>query len=313
MEIIVKTFFKDFFQKNKREILYSSFWRLFACVQSLFWPFAFAKIVNIMTETPENWQKVIPWISALILNKATEDFIRLRSKYKLQRIIIKLKTRLTCFFTQETELKEGAKTGEAVQDIKKATETTEGFANYYKDDLLQLPVNLIIIPIILFNANTWYFVMLAVFALIYLLVDYFWATIYAVAQEKSLKAGEELWGATYRKAPEVWRAREDGSAVKQLISEKADEFFKRNSVTQNIHYWRWIFVQVVSTLSRGLALVFVLCRIIKGSASVGDLVLVSGYFAETQSSLNMVTSTTKLIIDWRASLRELSDALKKKS
>lgn len=313
MGALIKNFFQGFLKKNRKQIFWSSFWRFVACLQTLFWPFAFAKIVNIVSADLADWKRAIPWILALIINKALEDFIRLRSKYRLQKIIIKLKTALACFFTQETELRDGARTGEAVQDVKKVTEVTETLASYYKDSFLQLPVNLVLIPIILFKTEVKYFLFIIAYTLLYLVVDYFWAAIYAEAQEGSVKAGEELWGATYRKAPDVWREREDGQSYRDLISRKADDYFNRETETQNIHHWRWVSIQILSSLFRGAIIIFVLFRIIKKGAPVGDLILLDSYFSQTQSSLNILSTTVKYLIDWRAALGELGEALKEKT
>lgn len=311
MENLISGFFKDFGRENKKEIVWASFWRLVACLQALFWPFAFAKVVNIMSEDPASWRRALLWVGALVANKALEDFIRLRSKYRLQTIIIKLKTELASFFTEETALKDGTRTGEAVQDVKRVTETTAGLASYYKNNFLQLPVNLVVIPFVLFRADVKYFIFIVAYTIFYLVLDYFWAGIYSESQEDTIKAGEEFWGATYRKAPDVWRGREDQESFTRLIRNKARTYSNRSVETQNIHYWRWTSVQILSSLSRGAAVIFVLYRVIKGKTPVGDLVLVNSYFARSQGSLNILTNTVRKIIDWRAALRELKEAVRR--
>ncbi len=312
MDKLLKNFFKDFFTDNRLKIIWFSMIRIFAFCQVLFWTFAFSKIIDILSQGVENWRAVLPWIAALVPNKIAEDFIRLRSKYGLQKIGAGLELRLATFFTEETELREGIKTGEAVQRTKRASETIKSAARYYKDNLLQVPVNFIIIPIILLSARTDYFIIFTVYVFSYLLIDYFANTFYLDEAEDYFRASEVFWGTAYRKTPDVWRERVDGVGFREQIKKQADNLYKERMEMENVNNWRWVTIQVLSSVSRGLIILYAFYLIIKGQAPVGDLVLVSGYFSQAQSSLNIVTTTAQQIGDLRISLNRLVEAVRLK-
>jgi len=309
----MKRFFQNFFQKHKLQIVWFSFLRIVSFLQLLFWPYAFARVINIMTKDPTNWRQALVWTGLIIFNETVEDFIALRSQLGLERIAARLKISLAAFFIEKTEIREGIKTGEAVQVIKKASEAIESLLMFYKNNLLQLPVNLIFIPIIFIGVGKDYLAILMLFMVFYLAIEYFCSRAYARQLQTYFKAAETFWGTTYRKAPDIWRKREGGYNFSQEIKKQGDELWESITVSNATNNWRWIFVQVLSTISLGAVIIFVIYKIINGQALVGDLILVSGYFKETQKSLNIITSAISQIIQGRISLQRLVQAVKIKN
>jgi ABC-type bacteriocin/lantibiotic exporter with double-glycine peptidase domain len=312
MDKLLSKFSKDFIQKNRIKLIWFSFWRIVAFIQVLFWPFALSKIVDILTENPVEWQKALPWLAILVVNNIIEDFIRLRSKYGLQVITTDLEVNLATFFTKNTEVCDDVKTGEAIQRVKKATETINTLATHYRNNLLQIPVNLVIIPLIFLKVNGIYFSFLATYIILYLMTNYIWSSIYLKETQDCFQAAETFWGTTYRKAPEIWRNREDEKEFKKELRKEAKDLFKERLDMENIRNWGWVFVQVLSSLSVGIMVIYVFHFITKGSAPVGDLVLVTGYFSEMQTSLNILTTTATQSIDLKISLNRLEQAVRPK-
>ena len=308
----MKRFFKNFFQENKYKIFSFSFWRIVAFLQVLFWPYAFSKVVNILTQDPSNWQEAVFWAGLMILNNIVDDFVRLRAKFGLEKIGTKLKISLATFFSEKTAIREGKKTGEAVQAIKKASEAIESIVNFYKDDILQLPVNLVIIPLVLWQADISYLILLTFYGFLYLAVEYFAVRIYKRELKKYFCAAEIFWGTTYRQTPDFWRQREDGKVFAQRIEREGEELYKATTTAQNINSWRWAILQSLSSASLGAAVLLVIYRIINNSAPVGDLVLVSAYFTKTQETLNIITSAITKIMQTQISLKRLNEAVKVK-
>ena len=310
--LIMKRFFKSFFKKHKAGIIWFSFMRMISFVQVLFWPFAFAKIINIITGTPEQWQKALLWVGLMIVNKISEDVVRLRSKLGLEKIAAKLSISLATFFMENTEIKKGIKTGEAVQTIKQASDAIGSIVTYYKDSMLQLPVNFIFIPMILFNIGSNYLAILIIYVALYFLIDYFAASLYSAKLQKYFEADGTFWGTTYRKAPEIWRARDNGILFSKQIEEEGQSLYKDIASAITTNNWRWIFLQGLSSTSVGIAVLFVFFKILKGVAHIGDLVLISDYFQQTQGSLNIVSSSISQIIQTRIALERLNEAVEVK-
>lgn len=306
----MEKFFKNFLQEHKSQIFLFSLFRIFSFVQILFWPYAFSKIINIMSQNPDNWREAGLWAGLMILNKITEDFVRLRSKFGLEKIGAKLKISLATFFSEKTEIRKGKKTGEAVQAVKKASEDIKSLVDFYKENILQLPVNLIIIPLILLQASADYLLLLLVYGIAYLTIDYFAIKLYNQKIKKYFKAAEVFWGTTYRKTPEVWREREDGGVFAERIDQEGKELYKAIVSANNINNWRWILLQSLSSAIIGAAVLFVLYKIVTNTAPVGDLILVSAYLRETQGTLNVVTSSLTRLIQTRISLKRLNKAVK---
>jgi len=309
MKQALKDFFKKFLKENRGQFAQSSFWRIFGCIQTLFWPFAFAKIIDIIVQDPGSWKKVVPWVFAMVANKIIEDVIRLRSKYGLQELALLLRIDIVKFFTKQTKVRNDIKTGEAVQAVRNMADTVYNIGCLYKDKLIQLPINFIAIPIILFSSEVSYFILVLAYIALYLLVDYIAATFYLKEVKDSFKASEAFWGTVNRKAPDVWRQREDEFAFEKAIDEQGAKFYKEENEAQNVHHWRWVAIQALSSMFYGIAIVLVFYRIINDQAHVGDLVLVIGYFGQTQTSLNIVSDTIKQITDARIAFDELEESI----
>jgi ABC-type multidrug transport system fused ATPase/permease subunit len=87
------------------------------------------------------------------------------------------------------------------------------------------------------------------------------------------------------------------------LGEVTDSFY-------DISNWRWIALQVASSLSIGLSLGFVVYKIVNKTAPVGDLVLVIGYLAQIQESLNIVTNAISQVVQAKISLERLRRAIR---
>lgn len=308
----MKTFFKRFLKKYKWGFLWFSVLRIFAFLQVLFWPYAFSNIINILIKNSNEWQQVLLWASAMVINEIAKDFIRLRSKLGLKKLGAKLQISFVAFLAKKTKLREGIKTGEAVQIIRQTYLTMEALINYYKNSLLKLPVSLIVIPIVLLKTSTDYFILIVIYAFLYLIINHFCTIIYAQKLHKHFKSEEAFWGTTYRKVPEVWREREDSLNFKENISKQAKELYRSMiSLAETETTW-WILVQILSSISLGIAILFVLFRIKNGTAPIGDLILVSSYLQQTQESLNVMTGITDRITRVRTSLKRLDDSVERK-
>jgi len=308
--LVMEQFFKDFFQGYKKKIIGFSFLRIFAFVQVLFWPYAFSKIVNIMSRNPEDWRKALIWAGGMIFNKVLEDFIRLKAKFELEKIGTRLQISLATFFSEKTEIREDKKTGESVQAIKKASEDISSLIEFYKDNLLKLPVNFIIIPFILFKTSIDYLILLLIYGILYLGIEYFAVNLYHKKLKKYFKAAEIFWGTTYRKVPEVWRQREDGGIFARRVNKEGKNLYQTTVSANSMNRWRWSALQALSSASIGAVILFVIYKIIGNSAPVGDLILVAGYFKETQTTLNIITTAFSQIIYARISLKRLNKAVK---
>jgi len=306
----MKKFLENFFRENKARILGFSFLRILSYIQVLFWPFALAKILDLMTSTPINWHEAGLWVCLMIFNKVLEDIVRLRSKLGLETIINDLKIKLTIFFTEKTEISKGTKTGEALQAIKNAIDTAESLLFFYKESFFQLPVNLILIPMILLRASVDYFLILVFFVTLYLAIEYLIVRFFSKKLADYLRAAEVFWGTTYRKAPEVWREREENEIFSKDIRRQGKKLGEVTDSFYDISNWRWIALQVASSLSIGLSLGFVVYKIVNKTAPVGDLVLVIGYLAQIQESLNIVTNAISQVVQAKISLERLRRAIR---
>ncbi len=306
----MKKFFLDFYKKHKNKILFFSFLRIVAFIQVLFWPFAFSKVVNIMSDNPENWRIAFYWLGAMVINKVLEDLIRIKAKFELEKIGTELEISLATFFTERTELRKDKKTGESVQAIKRASENINSLIEFYKDNLLKLPVNLIIIPIIFLRVNLSYLGLLIIYGVLYLIIDYSLLKLYRQKVQDSFRAAEIFWGTTYRKTPEVWRQREDGYTFAKTVDQEGKDLYKKEVVANRINMIRWAVLQAFSSATIGGVILFVLDKVIKNITPIGNLILISGYFREMQGTLNIITSTFTRITDTRISLKRLSKAVK---
>lgn len=306
----MEKFFRDFWKENKTEIISFTLLRIFSFIQVLFWPYAFSRVINILSNSPAQWQIAVLWAGAMMGNKVAEDFVRIKAKYELEKMGSKLQISLATFFSEQTELKDGKKTGESVQAIKKASEDVDELLDFYRDNLLRMPVNLIIIPIVLLQANLIYLVLLVIYAGCYLFINHVLHKIYQKRLKKYFEAAETFWGTTYRKTPEVWREREDGYAFANEIHEEGNELYEKEVSANKINMIRWVAIQAFSSAFIGGMVLFVIDRIINGIAPVGTLILVTAYFQETQLTLNIITTTINQITNLRLSLKRLSEAVK---
>jgi ABC-type multidrug transport system fused ATPase/permease subunit len=302
-------FFQKFLQKNRKKIAWFSVLRIVSLSQILFWPFAFSKVINILAEEPGNWQKIIWWALLMITNELARNVISNYSIFELNKIRAKLKLSLAVFFTENTEIKQGVKTGEAVQAIRQASDSIDSLLSYYHDSLFRIPVNFILIPLIFLSQSPNYFFLIVGYVVLYFVIDYSLSKIQSKKMIKCFRAAEIFWGTTYRKVPDVWRKREDHQKFKQEIEDEGKTLYRKSISLGRTIYSRWCSVQGFSTLSRGLAVLFVLYKISKGVGHVGDLILVNSYFETTQGTLSVLTSGINQIAETKISLERLEQAV----
>ena len=306
----MKQFFKDFLKRHRARIFAFSILRIFDFLQCLFTPYILAKIINIVAQNSGDWQQASFWTIALLVNGAAEDIVRLRGKLGLEKIAVRFKLALATFFAEETEIRKNKKTGQTVQAIKRAGDVIQGLVNFYKEQFLQLPVNFIIIPLVLWSANIDYLFLLIIYIVLYSGIECFMAPIYNKKLQKFFRASETFWGTTYRKTPEVWRQREDGQDFIQQMDKQAENLYKSDVNAIKINNWRWIFLQCLSSATIGIAVLFVVYKIFNNGAPIGDLILVSAYFAKTQETLNIITTGITKFFHTKISLKRLDQAVK---
>lgn len=312
MNDLIYKFFKKFLRKEWKPFTFFSLLRVFSFVQILFWPFALSKILDILGADIADWRGALPWVVAMIINKILEDFIRLRAKHGIQTVGSKLRINLVNFFSQETEIRSNVKTGEAVQRIKIVNDNISSATSYYKNSFLGIPVDLIAIPIIFFGMSPSYLYLLLTYIAIYLVIDRFTTSYYLQEAQEYFSASETFWGTLYRKTPDVWRGREERDIVGKKIDQEAQDLEKEIITMDRANVIRWTALQAISSFFKGLSLVLVFWRITQGETAIGDLVLVLSYISRTQSNLNKITSSNKLISELRMSLKRLGEVIQKK-
>ena len=312
MQSLARSFLKNFIIKEKGKIIWFSLWRMFSFLQVLFWPFAFAKILDILSQDISNWKASLPWLIAMVINKLTEDFVRLRAKHGIEVITSGMRISMATFFAEETQIKDGVKTGEAVQKIKSAGDTLKEAALYYKNQLLGIPVSLIFVPIILYNADRMYLVIFGIYVLLYLIIDKFATAFYLEEAREYFSASEIFWGTVYRKTPDVWRGREEIGSFKKKVDEQSEVLKKEIETMDSADTWRWIALQSLSSTALGFGIVFVFLRIARGESEVGDLVLITSYLGDAQETLNRITSSSTRIVNLKMALHRLSEVVERK-
>ena len=184
---------------------------------------------------------------------------------------------------------------------------------FYKENLLQLPVNFIIIPIVLIKANSDYLFILVIFSALYLLLEYFLSRPYRRCLRSYLRSAEIFWGTTYRKAPDVWRKREKMEEFSKQIERQGRKLDKAADAFMNVNSWRWTAIQTLSSSTIGLSILLIIYKTINGSASIGDLILVSGYLGQTQGSLNIISIGISHLSQAKLALNRLRKAVEFKN
>lgn len=249
----------------------------------------------------------------MVINELARNVIGNYAIFGLDKIRAKLRLSLAVFFTENTEIKQGVKTGEAVQAVRQTSDSIDSLLSYYRDNLLKVPVNFILIPLIFLSQSPNYFFLIVGYVILYFIIDYSLSKIQTKKMIKCFRAAEIFWGTTYRKVPEVWRKREDHQMFKQEIEREGKTLYRQSVSLGKTTYCRWGFIQAFSTLSRGLAVLFVLYKISKGLGHVGDLILVNSYFQTTQETLSILTTSISQIIEAKISLERLEKAVKIKN
>lgn len=312
MDQPIKKFFKDFFGDKKARFSWFSFLRIVASAQVLFWPFALSKVLDILGQGIENWRKALVWVLAMIINKMLEDPIRLKSKHGIQTIGSELRLSLATFFSQETKLRSGAKTGEAVQRIKIANDNINSVTIFYKDSFLEIPTNLIVITAVFWSLSPTYLYLLLAYVSLYLILDHFTTNYYLEEAREYFEASETFWGTLYRKTPDVWRGREDSDTFAEKANIESESLKKELVTMDKANITRWTMLQVLSSFFKSFALALVFFRITQDQAAIGSMVLVLSYFSSTQASLNRITSSLKLFSELKISLHRLSQVIESK-
>ena len=305
----MQEFFKKFIRKNLRSVFFWSGIRILAIIQALFWPYGLSRVVNALSGVETRWDLAVFWALLMIGNSLVENFLRLRSKYNLENVSVKLSVDLARFFSKKTKIRPGVRTGEAVQAVKLASEKIQSVANFFKENGLQMPIDGIIIPLVLLNAKIQYFLILLFYVFFYVLADLAVLFFYRRKFNKLISASQAFWGTEYRRVPDLWRKRENADLVEREVDEAGESLYRQSVQAGNVMNWLWISVQTVSTLGKGLAILYVLRLILHSLVPLGDLVLVAGYFDRMHGTLNIFTHASVELATSVIVLRRLNQAV----
>lgn len=276
--------------KNKKKLI---IWLLIRFVSALF-PLLTIYLFSLIVRALENnktYDQILLLVALVFVVRIIDNFARIRSIFKLEKIISNIQFELHNYFTQ------GMKAANKEQRLK-SLESIRNFSNavVVTLQLIRQPgidslVSLVFIPSILFFLDFKVFIITVAYILVYYFTDHYTTQHYA-----SLKNTQNLKIENYYAKLEI--------SNKTRKEEK--EFSRQFKKLCNWSFVEWFTLQNITTIFYCLILFILIPPIINNQNDIADLVLIIGYINSTQVLLNSFSDINDKLTDTKVALTRLA-------
>ena len=234
---------------------------------------------------------MIPPLLLIITINIVDNLARLRSIFKLEKIISNIQFELYNFLIRglRTKIKE---------ELLKSLESIRNFSNavVITLQLIRQPgidsiVSLIFIPGILFFLDFRIFVIVIAYIAIYYLTDHYTTQHYA-----HLKNTQNLKTENYYAKLEV-------SNKTRLVEREYSRQFKKFC---DWNFFEWFVLQNIAVIFYSLVLLLLVFSVINHDKDIADVVLIIGYINSTHAFLNSFSDIKDKLTDTKVALARLA-------
>lgn len=269
------------------------FWFFIRFISSLL-PLLTIYLYSLVIENVENkiqYSPIFFLVLIILITRIVDNFLRLRSLYRLDECISNISFDIHNYFTQDlhTETKEDRH--QSIQAIRNFADASALTLTLFRQPGIDSIVSLITIPIILWFVDTRIFVLEIVYIIVYMIVDFY-------TTQKYIKLRD-----TQNSKVEDYYAKLQVSNDTELEQKTFTRHFTRLS---NWNFIEWFILQNSAVFFYCLILGYSILSVYSGYKQISDIVLIMGYVASTQTYLNSFSDIKDSLADMTVAVDHLA-------
>ena len=242
-------------------------------------------------ENKVSYSSVFFLVLIILTVRLVDNFLRLRSIYKLEECISNIGFDVHNYFIQDLNADNKEERHQSIQAIRNFSDASSLTLMLFRQPGIDSIVSLITIPIIFWFLDGRIFILEIVYIAIYMLIDYYTTQKYSKLKDLQNSKVETYYG----------KLQETNDV--ELEQKAFTRHFKRLS---NWNFTEWFILQNTAVFFYCLILGYCIISVFSGVKQISDLVLVVGYVTSTQAYLNAFSEIKNSLADMNVAIAHLA-------
>lgn len=256
--------------QNKPRFLFWFFVRFVSSLIPLLSIYLYSKTIADI-ESKVNFSDLFFLIFTIFIVYIIDNFLRLRSIFKLDECISDISFDIHNFFLKDLKADTKEERHQSIQAIRNFSDASVFTLTLLRQPGIDSIVSLSIIPVILFFVDTRIFVLEISYIITYTVIDFYTTQRYIKLRDIQNTKIENYFG----------KLQESNDV--ELEEKTYTRHFSRLS---NWNFIEWFIIQNTANFFYCLILVYSVIAVYSGAKQISDIVLIIGYVASTQTYLN---------------------------
>lgn len=269
------------------------FWFFVRFISSLL-PLLSIYLYSLVIESVENkidYTSVFFLVLIIFVVRLIDNFLRLRSLYRLDECINKIIFDIHNYFVQNLKTETKAERHQSVQAIRNFADASSLTLTLFRQPGIDSIVSLTTIPIILWFVDQRIFVLEITYILVYMVIDFY-------TTQKYIKLKD-----SQNSKIEGYYAKFQDSNDTELEQKTFSRHFARLT---NWKFIEWFILQNSAVFFYCLILGYSIISVYSGYKQISDIVLIIGYVSSTQTYLNSFSEIKDSLADMNVAIDHLA-------
>jgi len=256
--------------QDKSRFLFWFFIRFLSSLLPLLTIYLYSQVISSI-ENQTVFTSVFFLVLIILFVRLLDNFLRLKSIFKLDECISNISFDIHNFFTKDLHTKDKEERHQSIQAIRNFSDASAMTLTLFRQPGIDSIVSLAVIPIILWFVDLRVFVLEIVYIFIYMIVDYYTTQKYVKLRDLQNTKTETYYG----------KLQESNDV--ELEQKTYTRHFTRIS---NWNFIEWFVLQNSAVFFYCLILAYSIISVYSGVKQISDVVLIMGYISSTQIYLN---------------------------
>jgi ABC-type multidrug transport system fused ATPase/permease subunit len=276
--------------QDKPRFIFWFFVRFISSLLPLFTIYLYSKTISSI-ENKIDFSSLFFLVLIILLVRLVDNFLRLRSLYKLDECISNISFNIHNFFTQDLRPETKVERHQSIQAIRNFADASSLTLMLFRQPGIDSIVSLITIPVIFWFVDARIFVLEIAYITVYMIVDYYTTQKYVKLKD------------THNSKVEDYYAKLQESNDTELEQKTFTRHFTRLS---NWNFIEWFILQNSAVFFYCLILGYSIIAVYSGYKQISDIVLIMGYVASTQAYLNSFSEIKDSLADMTVAVDHLA-------
>ena len=276
--------------QDKPRFIFWFFVRFISSLLPLFTIYLYSKTISSI-ENKIDFSSLFFLVLIILLVRLVDNFLRLRSLYKLDECISNISFNIHNFFTQDLRPETKVERHQSIQANRNFADASSLTLMLFRQPGIDSIVSLITIPIIFWFVDARIFVLEIAYITVYMIVDYYTTQKYVKLKD------------THNSKVEDYYAKLQESNDTELEQKTFTRHFVRLA---NWNFVEWFILQNSAVFFYCLILGYSIIAVYSGYKQISDIVLIMGYVASTQVYLNSFSEIKDSLADMTVAVDHLA-------